>query len=177
MVRLERLTASAADVERLQQLFERAPRYAEATTGESVSAAAAREALEALPPGKLQEDKFVFGAFTDDDVLVGCADLIRGYPSPSVAYVGLLLVDERLENRGYGTEILKQIEAIAVGWAVCIKLRLGVVQANERALRFWSRQGFQATGEVKPYAAGSVVSQIALFERKLPAPAARPGWR
>ncbi len=168
MIRLERLISNATDIERLQKLFELAPRYAEVTTGGSISATAAKEALEALPPGKLQKDKFVFGAVTDDNILMGCADLIRGYPAPSVAYVGLLPINEQWENREFGAEILRQIEAIAVGWAVCTKLSLAVVQTNERALRFWSRQGFQATGEVKPYAAGAVVSQVVLFERKLP---------
>jgi GNAT superfamily N-acetyltransferase len=101
--------------------------------------------------------------------MVGCADLIRGHPDAATAHVGLLLVAERHEGRGIGSAAFKELEALVRSWHSCSRLRLGVVRSNDRALRFWSRLGFTPTGEVKPYRYASVVSEIVVFDKPLPA--------
>jgi hypothetical protein len=46
-------------------------------------------------------------------------------------------------------------------------MRIGVVRVNEDVLPFWTRLGFRATGEVKPYRYGSVVSETLVLEKLL----------
>ena len=49
--------------------------------------------------GKSYDDKFVFGIYCGAD-MVGCADLIRGYPDADTAWLGLLLVVSALTAWG-----------------------------------------------------------------------------
>ena len=168
MLRLNPISTVPLDLAALQRLLEHAPGYAQIATAMPVSPSAAAEMLAALPPGKSHEDKFVFGVFKDQ-TLVGCVDLIRGYPSASVAYVGLLLIAEPYEGSGYGTQAFARVLEVAATWRTCNALRLGVLKTNERAMRFWSRLGFAPTGESKPYQHGSVRTEVLLYERPLAA--------
>lgn len=180
MLRLERMSASTSDVARLQALLEQAPRYSQIAAGGPVPADAAAQMLSALPPDKEAHDKFVLGAI-ENSSLIGCADLIRGYPSPSIAFIGLLLVGEPWEKLGYGSVFLSELCKLVADWNCCHRLRLGVLATNGRALEFWARLGFIATGEVKPYVAGRVRTEVLLFERALfwapPGPAVAPDLR
>jgi RimJ/RimL family protein N-acetyltransferase len=166
MLTLSRLSTSERDMALLQSLLELAPRYARITTGESVSSGAAEQLMAALPSGGNYEDKFVFAALHNGSA-VGCADLIRGYPTQAFAFIGLLLIAEPLENQGYGTAVFKELCAVASAWHSCSRLRLGVLEVNQKAIRFWSSLGFVATGEVKPVRAGRVQTSSFAYERSL----------
>jgi RimJ/RimL family protein N-acetyltransferase len=166
MLTLRRLSTSENDIARLQRVLELAPRYAHIVTGEPVSPSAAEQLVAALPPGGKYDDKFVFEALQNGSS-VGCADLIRGYPTESFAFIGLLLIAEPLENQGYGTEVFRKLCEVASSWQGCNRLRLGVLESNERAMRFWARLGFVATGDVKPFHAGRVQTRSFAYERPL----------
>jgi RimJ/RimL family protein N-acetyltransferase len=124
--------------------------------------------LGALPPGKGYDDKFVLGAY-EDESLVGCVDLIRHYPSASFAYIGLLLIAQRLEGQGYAANVFGEVRKFIAKWQTCTVLRLGVLATNPRAMRFWLNLGFQPTGEVKPYMSDRVNTEVHLYELPLSA--------
>jgi len=166
MLSLKPLSATAQDLASLQRLLEQAPRYAQIATAGPVSPSAAAEMQATLPPGKEYEDKLVFGIFKDQS-LVGCVDLIRGYPSKSVAYVGLLLIAEPHEGNGYGAQAFEMVIEVIADWSTCTALRLGVLKTNEKAIRFWSKLGFAPTGESKPYQSRGVRTEVLLYERRL----------
>jgi GNAT superfamily N-acetyltransferase len=73
--------------------------------------------------------------------MVGCIDLIRAYPTPDRAYLGLLLFAESHQGKGLGTQALHYITQQAAAWG-CTHLRLGVVTTNLTGLAFWRYQGF-----------------------------------
>lgn len=133
--------AERSDAEALQRLLEAAPSYSLIVQGTLPSPTAGEELLSELPPGKTADDKLVLGIFQGDE-LVGCADLFRGYPASEFAYIGLLLFSESDQRRGFGTEALSHIEALAASWG-CRLLRIGVIETNLPALSFWRRAGFR----------------------------------
>ena len=150
----------------LQQVIEDAPRYAHLVTGVPPGAADAQSLYTVLPDGKTYDDKFVFGIYSDA-AMVGCIDLIRGYPDPFTACIGLLLIAEQHEGKGIGRAAFEELERFIRSWNTCTLLRLGIVRTNDRAFRFWTRLGFAPTGEVKPHRYGTVVSEIVLYAKAL----------
>jgi GNAT superfamily N-acetyltransferase len=128
------------DVRILQVLHEAAPGYSRIVHGRDPGGREALETFHALPPGKTLADKFVLGFFLGPE-LVGCAELIRGYPQPEHAYVGLMLFSEAHQNKGLGPKAMAQIALVAARWG-CPWIRLAVIATNTRAHAFWLRQGF-----------------------------------
>lgn len=151
-----------SDAEILFALFERAPGYSLLVEGKLPTLDDAKDELLALPPGKQFQDK-CYGGYWKDGVLIGCMDLVRGYPEPDIAYLGLLLFADTHQGQGYGILALSHIRNLARSWS-CTKLRLAVIDKNVRGLRFWHREGFvelyrKATTE---FTGDAIVLQCAL---------------
>jgi GNAT superfamily N-acetyltransferase len=151
----------------LRRVLEEAPTYAQRLTGLPPGKVDAQSTYSALPEGKSYADKFVFGIFRGPE-MVGCADLIRGYPRPATAMLGLLLISERHQHQGIGRLGYGLLEHVVQDWAVCDRVRIGVVRTNEEVIPFWIRLGFAATGEWRPYRYASVSSEVVVFEKSLP---------
>jgi RimJ/RimL family protein N-acetyltransferase len=81
------------------------------------------------PPEVGYADKLVWG-ITLEDVMVGCADVIRGWPSNETAYIGLLLLTESHHGTGLVRRAYEAIEAQARQWPQVRTLRLAVVATN-----------------------------------------------
>jgi GNAT superfamily N-acetyltransferase len=166
-VTLRLLHGEAGEMRELQRVLEEAPGYAHRVTGLPPGNADAESTYSALPEGKSYDDKFVFGIY-DGPAMVGCADVIRGYPNPATAMLGLLLVSERYQRRGIGRRAYGLLEQLVRGWSGCDRVRIGVVRTNEAIIPFWIEQGFAPTGEVRPYRYASVASEVLVFEKRLP---------
>ena len=163
---LRTLRGEADEMAALQRVLEQAPAYAERITGAPPGPADAQSLYSALPPGKVYDDKFVFGVYLGD-AMIGCVDLIRGWPDPATAHVGLLVLAESHHGRGFGRQVVALLEAWVARWATCDRLRIGVVRVNAAVAGFWRKQGFEPTGEVKPYAYGSVRSETVVMSKPL----------
>jgi diamine N-acetyltransferase len=170
---LRPLAGELHEVAALQCVLDAAPQYAQLITGALPAASEAADTFSILPPGKTHDDKFVFGVYLDEQ-MIGCVDLIRGYPDPSTAFLGLLVVAELFQRRGQGSAAYRQLEQVVRGWGTCERVRLAVVGVNEQGIAFWKSVGFAPTGETKPYRDGCVVSELVLFEKPL-APRAADG--
>ena len=101
--------------------------------------------------------------------MIGCADLIRGYPDEHTALLGLLLVAEPYQRRGsaHSHTDRRYIRGWGPDWK---RVRIGVVRTNEEVLTFWTKLGFVATGEVKPYRYSNMSSETVVLEKPLRAP-------
>ena len=99
MVTLRLLQGGHEEMSALQRVLEAAPVYAERVTGAPPGQADAQSMYSALPPGKCYDDKFVLGIYAGD-MMIGCADLIRGCPDSNAALIGLLLLAEPWQRRG-----------------------------------------------------------------------------
>ena len=149
MLTLRLLTAERADLDALQRVFEAAPGYFEAVTGGPVGKAEAQSELTSLPPGCSHDDKFVWGLYRGDE-MIGCADVLRGYPDRPRAVIGLLLLTEHWQRQGLGRAFARLVEQTIGGWPEIERFRIGVIFTNPGALAFWRKLGYVETGEVKP---------------------------
>ena len=129
-----------ADISQLQAVLEAAPNYYKIIQGKGPSTDEARSELQALPEGHPVAAKFYY-LIQGHQRAVGCIDLLRGYPNENVAFIGLLLFVDSWQGRGLGRQALKFAIDLANDWG-CGALRIAVVQTNERAISFWSREGF-----------------------------------
>jgi GNAT superfamily N-acetyltransferase len=123
-----------------------------------------REILTDAPPDFPIADKFVLGVRSGDE-LIGVTDVLRGYPAPAVWWVGLLLLAPEARRGGLGSEVMGALASWAVGEGAA-SIQLGVQSQNERALRFWRRQGFEhlRTAEQQN---GRLHNRVLVLERRL----------
>jgi len=145
----------------LQSVLEAAPDYFERVTGSPPGAAEAQSTFTALPPNAGYEDKFVWGLYAGA-AMIGCADVIRGYPTRDKAVIGLLLIAEPWQRRGLGRAFAALIEQAVAAWPGIARARIAVVASNPAALAFWRGLGYRETGEVRPAGAGFVREAIVL---------------
>jgi GNAT superfamily N-acetyltransferase len=126
----------------LQSFFTANPEYHLAVNGAAPGAEAAREEFESLPPAGWSYDKRWLLAFlSQDQAMAGMASLISDLFVGGVWHVGLFIVASRLHGKGTAHELYRSLEswmrANGARW-----LRLGVVDGNRRAERFWKRHGY-----------------------------------
>ncbi|MFR8088621.1 MAG: GNAT family N-acetyltransferase [Lachnospirales bacterium] len=103
------------------------------------------EDMHALPPGKDYNDKFYIGFF-ENKILVAIMDLILDYPEKGIAYIGLFMMNLGYQNKGVGSEIIKEC-SIYLKKIGCRIIRLGVDRSNPQSHAFWKKNGFITIGE------------------------------
>lgn len=156
--------ASAADAAALQAVLEAAPQFSLLAEGHLPDPDAGQQELLALPPGKQLEDKYML-LLCQQGKAIGACDLVRAYPTPDTAFLGLLLVIETEQGRGHGPQAMELLQAMAQSWG-CQKMRLAVLEANLAGQRFWHKQGFVEIGR-KPsaqYLSGLIVMEKSLTQ-------------
>ncbi|PCN48707.1 GNAT family N-acetyltransferase [Curtobacterium sp. 'Ferrero'] len=159
----------ADDVDALQALLETVPEYAERITGYPPGPSDGLSALISVPDGFDPLGKHGLGLW-EDGLLVAFADVLVGYPAPTVAYIGLLVVRGGSQGRGYGRAVHDAVVALVrtVDRAPVDRLRLGIVATNaDVAEPFWRALGYEPTGETKPYRYDHLESTVSLWERPL----------
>lgn len=161
-----RMVQTPKSLASVQAVIEAAPEYYWLTSGAGPKESAARSLFETLPAGKTHQDKYVLGIWLGDKQ-VGVVDIIRGFPLPNVAMLGLLLLSESHQRSGLGRAAYKLVEQLVRTWQEILRVRIGVVETNAKVVPYWQRMGFEATGETKPYSAGLVVSRVIVLERNL----------
>lgn len=126
----------------LQRFYEANPEYHLAVGGEGPGPNEARDEFESmLPAGWPYEKRWMLGFFDDDDSMVGMASVISNLFAEGIWHVGLFVVATALHGRGAAQTLYAQMESWMRGngarW-----VRLGVVEGNSRAERFWERSGY-----------------------------------
>jgi RimJ/RimL family protein N-acetyltransferase len=159
------LTGEPAEMAALQCVLEAAPRYFETITGLPPGGAEAQSTFTALPPGKTYDDKRVYGLYAGD-AMIGCADVIRGYPVAHKTVIGLLLLAQPWQRRGLGRAFERLVVRTFSDWPEITTVRIGVVATNEDALAFWRKLGYRHTGEARA-AAPPFVADVIILERPI----------
>ncbi|WP_439692690.1 GNAT family N-acetyltransferase [Curtobacterium sp. SP.BCo] len=154
------------DVDALQGLLESVPEYAERITGYPPGPSDGLSALIGVPDGFDPAGKHGWGLWEGAD-LVAFADVLVGYPVPSTAFVGLLLVRGDRHRQGIGRAVHDAVvERVRASVPEVGRLRLGIVQTNAAVAEpFWRALGYAPTGEEKPYGYDHLSSTVALWER------------
>lgn len=154
----------SADVDDLQDLLESAPDYSERVTGVPPGPSDALSTLIGLPENLAAEDKFGFGLW-DSEQLVAFADVLRGYPDRSSAFIGLLLVRGDRHREGVGRRLHERVLGEIGSWGAVDRVELGVVATNASVAEpFWAALGYLPTGRVRPWRYGGMVTSTARWQ-------------
>jgi GNAT superfamily N-acetyltransferase len=123
-----------------------------------------REILTDAPPNFPLADKLVLSVRSGGG-LIGVADVLRGYPEAAVWWIVLLLLAPEARGGGLGREVVEALSDWAAGDGAAA-LQLGVQSQNERALRFWRREGFEHIRSAEQQN-GRLRNQVLVLERRL----------
>ncbi len=128
-----------ADQDAVLDLYARAADYLDLESGRTPEPGLAQEFFSDAPPGG--DPSTSLGLFGDGRLL-GLADLAFGYPKPTDAYLGLMILAAEARGRGLGRAFLRHVEAAAQERGA-VRLLLAVLEANPRGRAFWEGQGFR----------------------------------
>jgi GNAT superfamily N-acetyltransferase len=172
------------DAPRLQAFLEANPEYYFAVGGVGPRPTEAREEFEYLPPAEMPFRKMWLLEFRgDDEAMAGMATVASDLMVEHVWHLGLFIVATSLHGHGAAQDMYGALEswmrAQGARWS-----RLGVVQGNLRAERFWEAQGYAETRTrilsepgrrtntvrvmAKPLAGGSIAEYLSLVARDRP---------
>ena len=172
------------DVPQLQRFFEENPDYYLIVSDEPPKPDEAHEEVHgALPEGWPYTKKWIIGFGDEDGQLVGMANVVSDLLASKVWHIGFFLIATSLYGSDAGRSLYQALEywmrAQGATW-----LRLGVVEGNVRAERFWKGRGYvevrKRTGiafgqrvntvsvQVKPLAGGAIADYLAMVERDRP---------
>ena len=174
----------SGDLPALQRFFQANPEYHIAVTGDAPAPDEAQQEFESLPPPDWPfERKWLLRFDEDDGSMIGMANLISNLFVDGVWHLGLFVVATRFHGSGVAHVLYPALEtwmrARGARWS-----RLGVVEGNTRAERFWARwdyvelrkrRGVEMGRKVndvrvmaKPLAGGTLADYLALVARDRP---------
>lgn len=104
--------------------------------------------MKALPPHKRFEEKHYIGFFRNT-ALLAVMDLVEDYPRPKTAMIGFFAVNTAFQGQGLGSALIREILS-ALARQGFEKARLGIDKGNPQSRAFWTKNGFQWTGEEIP---------------------------
>lgn len=160
-IEMRHLTAAAAHRSEVEAVIMAAADYNLLIEGVAPSALHVDDFFMSLPPGSQPSDKFIVG-FYDSSVIVGIAEVVRGWNAPYKAIIGLLLLTPAARGGGRGRLALDAIETLARSWTGVTTLRIAVIDNNIAAFAFWRRMGFDETGERRPVEAPYLGAKVVL---------------
>ncbi len=157
---------SLEDIEAIQKIYDRCLDYMLLVDGRAADPHAVEEDFQSVPPGKSNEDKFVFGITTPQKEIVGLLDTLRGYPDEKTWWIGTLLFVPESRSKSLGEKVVQGfVEYVQASGAQVIML--GVVEENIRAYKFWMRMGFEFVRETEPRQFGNKMQRVKVMRRNL----------
>ena len=134
-----------SETAQIAQFYREAPDYWLLAEGRCDPQAQAQDFFTDAPPNCDPKDSDRLGLFVAQR-LSGVAELSYGFPDPSDAYLGLMLLGPWAQGKGHGRSFLAHVEALARKRHAA-RLFLAVLDVNPRGRAFWEREGFKPTGK------------------------------
>lgn len=156
--------AAEEDSPRIQAVLDQAPTYTMNTEGVPMSPSGAQETLRTIPPGFSFDRKRVFLIQSGGED-VGVADVLEGFPSQGIAFIGLLLLAEPHQGKGLGAQAYQLLEAYVKQNGLA-RVQIAVVDSNP-VEKFWEKMGFLRTGKTSPHIGQKVQSVKRVMEKRL----------
>jgi GNAT superfamily N-acetyltransferase len=181
---LRTIEITAARTTLLQRFFDTNPEYSITVSGEPAGPNAAHDEIHDLPPAGWSFTKmWVIGYIDENDELAAMANVVSDLLVSGVWHIGLFIVATSRHGTGDAQVLYRGLESWAAAngahW-----LRLGVVEGNARAERFWIAHGYVETRKrsgveigkrintirvmVKPLTNGSIAQYLSLVPRDRP---------
>ena len=127
----------------MQAFFDENPDYFLAVNGEPPRPCEAQEEFDDLPPADMSFNERWLIGFTDPaGKLVGFAGVLSDILAARVWHIGIFIVASSLHGTGAASALYDTLERwMAANGAAWI--RLGVVEGNVKAERFWRKTGYR----------------------------------
>lgn len=155
------------DERALQDLLESNEDYTERITGYPPGPADALSTVTMRPEDLPAESKHDLALWRGSS-MDAFADVLRGWPEPVDAHIGLLMVRGGSHGSGLGRRMHEAVLDLVRSWPKINRVRLGIVAANAGVAEpFWRGLGYEPTGETKPYEYGPVRSTTAIWMREV----------
>ncbi|HCD44757.1 MAG TPA: N-acetyltransferase [Lachnoclostridium sp.] len=132
----------------VQNLCERCSDFFELIEGRLPEKDAGNSILFDLPPGKALKDKYVFGVYKKNGVLIAVIDMVKDYKATGEWIIGLFMLDPDERGNRLGRRLHDSIK----DWVLeehGRALRIGVVEENRRGHKFWCKMGYIEVDRVK----------------------------
>ncbi|WP_349947561.1 GNAT family N-acetyltransferase [Lacrimispora sp. BS-2] len=136
------------DESEVQDFCERCSDFFELTEGRPPEKDAGNSILFDLPPGKTPKDKYDFGVYNKNGVLIAVIDIVKDYKAAGEWIIGLLMLDPNVRESGLG----RRLHDFIKDWVLeehGRALRIGVVEENHRGYKFWCKMGYIEVNRVK----------------------------
>ncbi|MGA9432783.1 MAG: GNAT family N-acetyltransferase [Roseobacter sp.] len=121
-------------------LATRAADYVTLEVGYAPDDAYVEDFFTATPPN-LGADCLLHYGVMQGPAMVGMICIAKGYEYPDDWWIGLMLFDPAFRNRCIGRRVVDMVKERAKLRKINM-IRLAVLMANPRALKFWHREGF-----------------------------------
>ncbi len=108
----------------------------------------ADDIFTSLPPNNTYDDKLVLGIYNLIGELVGIIEIVKNYPIINQWIIGTVFIEPDERSNGLGRLSHDAIKEWAKSLGVKA-LRLGVIEENEKGIKFWSSVGYEKKNEVK----------------------------
>lgn len=131
----------------IQPVFDACVDYALMQDGQPFGSTTAELEFDEVPPGFSTDAKRIFAIEPPHCLPVGILEGLRGYPSPNIWFIGLMLIIPSARSRGIGASALAELEDYARSVDDCTEIELAVLKVNEQGLRFWQGRGFSVRRE------------------------------
>jgi RimJ/RimL family protein N-acetyltransferase len=144
---------AAHDAGLLHRLYGRAPRYFQLISAPMPLDLDVHRELETALDDPRRSVEFVLAP--DEVEPVGYLDLKYDYPGHGDATINLLLIAESHQSRGYGSLVVRDLEARLCDPAAAARrpvrrVLAGVFGHNPDAVRFWERLGYRYAIDARP---------------------------
>ncbi len=157
---------SSKDIPVIQTIFEKCEDYLLLVDGCEVNQNTGKNEYFSLPPGKTENDKAVIGIFDENNEVISYIDSIKDYPEKDSYWIGLFLVDPLQRSKGIGKKIISDF-LIYIKNEGARYVKLGVVEENEKAYKFWKKIGFETYDITEPREFGKKTHRVYKMEFEL----------
>ena len=99
-----------------------------------------------ITPSGIEIAKKHYVGFYDNNELIAIMDLIDGYPTNEIAYIGFFMMKKGYQKKGIGSAIIKEVE-MYLGDIGKKKVRLAIDKGNPESSSFWNKLGYKVIRE------------------------------
>ncbi len=155
------------DIPTLQDFFVANPEYFISVNGMPPRVNEAFDEFHDHVPAEMSFTRiFRIGFFNDAGEMIGMASVVSDLIAPNVWHIGLFVIATELHGQGSAKKILNALE-IWMRDHGATWIRLGVVEGNARAERFWEKQGYVETRKRHGVEMGNKVNTLRVMVKSL----------
>lgn len=100
-----------------------------------------------ITPSGVSEDRKYYIGFYQNNGLIAVMDLIDGFPTENIGFIGFFMVSATIQGHGIGSRIVADV-ADYLKETGKISIQLGIDKGNPQSTSFWKKNGFQTIKEV-----------------------------